>query len=952
MKKIITAAIVLLSITVSCFSAFAAYQTDMPQDIDDSEYKAAIEMCVMLNIMDISESMEFEGKTNVTRADLARIVMGMLNMKGLVTSAGTVDLETANGQDISDEWMGSSISGVKKAIQTPIFDDVPFDHENYVAIQFVADLGYMRGFGDGTFHPDDSVVFRDIIKVLVSLLGYERYAQDNGGYPDGYMYQAAKLDITKYLVLPQSSPVNKEQAAALICAALEADICNVENEVQYGKTLLTERFKVRKDTGIVAAVPKTGLYSAESEASDVTVKIGSNIYINNGIISEDMLGKRVTVYYDDNDGEGSLIYVVEREQDNDEKSFLYNDFDGYSNGRLKYFEGSKSTSKTAKISESAPVIVNGVYDDILKNIDFGEFADYPTDFRILDSNGDGTYDVLFINFYKTYIVRNVNTIENRIFVSDVTDTDSSAAVVTNNSKTRYLPIDFDEPGVEYRFFKDGSQVAMSGIRTDSIISVAESRNISGVKYVDIYISQTKVSGRVQSITDDTITINDTEYRLVPHANLSELKGGYAGTLYLDINNNVAAYGVDSGEYDYGVLMKCAISDDGESAVFKIFRKNTGKTEFLDAADKVKIGEKSYKPLEAVKVLGGNAMPQQLVAYKVNAEGKLREIMLATVYNNWNYSGDYEEKGSDITINRMDMGVLSTYTDASGNMGPGVRMDRRCFRLFFSDFIPADDITIFDLSSPDTSKWAVKTGTSNLSHNRVYDCAAYNVSYCNIASIMVIFPSESTDTRVKDVDYYDKDCVIVSDVLDAVDEDGNVVKQITGFVMGKQIVYTIDYNENKEKADQFHKGDVWQIDADSTNRITAATEILNGNQDFSNIKTIRKTLLGKTQIYESTVGIVKEAAPNAMVIGVDENTSNSDSYYITPGESSESSSAKHKLWITKIGVYGAGSTNLYWYNVHDKTVEVMSTNDLEPNDLVFVSSDYGATRQILVIKDYN
>lgn len=956
MKKIITAFAVLLSMTVSCFSAFA-YQTEMPQDTDESQYKPAIEMCTMLNIMDISESMEFEGQTIITRADLARITMGMLNMKGLVTESGEVDLDAANGQIISDEWMGSSIEGVKEAIKVPLFSDVDIDHEDYVAIQFAADLGLMNGYGDGSFGPENSVTFQDMIKVIVTLLGYDRYAIDNGGYPNGYMYMAARLELTKYINLPYDSTVTKEQAASLVCEALEADLCNVENEIQQGKNLLSEYFNIGKTTGVVTATSRTGLYSYETDAGENLVKIGSEIYENNSKVAENMLGKRITAYFEFNDdGQNILLYVIEKEEDNTEVSFDYDDFDGYSNERIKYYEDGSSSSKNAKIEDSAPVIVNGVYEDIIRNIDFESFADYSTDMRILDSDNDGIYDVLFINSYKTYIVRSVNTVENRIFVSDVTDPQSSSAVITNSAATRYTPIELDDSNIVFRFFSDGVETTIASVKTDSVISVAESQNNGGLKYIDIYISSNKISGTVNSVNDNIITINDTEYRKVPNANLAELKDGYTGTLYLDVNGKVAAYSVDSTAYDYGVLLLCDESEDGNSAVFRIFRKSTGKTEVLNAAEKVVIDKKSCTPKEALTVLGGDAMPEQLVAYKVNDAGELREIVRATVYDNWNYSGIYDDSGSDMTIDRMDMGILSTYTDKNGVIGPGVRMERQCFRLFFSDFIPADDIMIFDLSSSDTSKWSVKTGTSNLQHNRIYDCAAYNISYCNVASIMVIFPPDVlVGTNVTDVDYYDKDCFIVSNVVTAVDEDDNIVKQITGFATGQQIVYTIDYNENKSKADSFDVGDVWQIEADASNRITAATEILDGKQDFTTIKKIRQPLKGKSQsvVYESTVGIIKEASSTAMVVGVDENTASSDYQYLTPGEKEgQSDASNHKLWITKLGVYGAGSTNLYWYDVEAQTVEPKNLSDMEPNDLVFVSSDYGVTRQILVIKNYD
>ena len=105
------------------------------------------------------------------------------------------------------------------------------------------------------------------------------------------------------------------------------------------------------------------------------------------------------------------------------------------------------------------------------------------------------------------------------------------------------------------------------------------------------------------------------------------------------------------------------------------------------------------------------------------------------------------------------------------------------------------------------------------------------------------------------------------------------------------------------------------------------------------------------VYERTVGIVKEVGANSMVIGIDENSTNQGDYYKAPGITTESGITSDKLWITKIGVYGAGSTNVYWYDAKRKEVELKGINDIEPNDLVFVSSDYGAPRQILVIKNY-
>ena len=942
-KKIITAFVLALSLAASCIQAFA-FSTEMPQDTNASRFKPAIEMSVMLGIMDISESMEFEGSKSVTRAELADIALGMLNLRGIVNSEGEAEIEAANGQVISSDWMGSSISGAQAAVKVPKFSDVGFDNEDYAAIQFVSDLGIMSGYGDGTFRPEEPVLYKDMLKVIVTVLGYRLYAEKEGGYPAGYIRRAAALEIDEYVSLSENSTVTREEAAVLICNALEADICNEELETLDGVTLLSKYFNVSKTTGLVTALEKTGLYSEESGVDENGVKIGSDSFKAGGRFSDAMLGRRVTCYYEMDTRE--VIYVIEREGDNTEIAFDYSEFDSLNGRRLTYYTEDTGKTKTVTMAENAPVIVNGVYADIINNVDFEAFGEYSSDMRLLDSNSDGTYDVLFVNSYKTYIIRNVNAAEERIFVSDVTDASGGSAVIANSAGTSYIPIELND-GTVYRYFRDGAQTTIEALRTDTVISVAESQNVRGVKYTDIYISSVKISGTISLVNEEYIEVNGTRYDMVPNANLVDLRSGYTGTLYLDINNKVAAYSADSAAYDYAVLLGADVDADGVTVIFNMFRKNSGKLEWVKAAPKVVYNRKQHRATEVYETLGGAKMPYQFIAYKLNTDGLVSEIVTPTVYTSWNYSESDVPSGGDITIDRMSEGILSTYTNSTGDAGPGVRGTRKCFRTFFGDFIPADDIMIFDLSAADANNWSVKTGSSNLTHNRDYDCAAYNLSYGNLASIMVIFPTTvEYSSKVRDVSYYDKDCVIVSDLATGVDEDGTVVTQITGYSMGAIVNYRIEYEENKEKAEQIDIGDVWQFDVNSSGKVIAASEIFNSDQDLSAVKLVREGLMGTNQTsasFERSIGIVKEINGNALVVGIDENSTNQGTTYTAPG------AALNRLWVTKLGVYG--TTYVYWYDAEVNAVEMKSAGDLEPNDLVCISSDYGAVKQILVVKNY-
>ena len=50
---------------------------------------------------------------------------------------------------------------------------------------------------DTEFDPDANVTYVQAQKMLVSAIGYETYAQAQGGWPTGYKTYAASLDITK-----------------------------------------------------------------------------------------------------------------------------------------------------------------------------------------------------------------------------------------------------------------------------------------------------------------------------------------------------------------------------------------------------------------------------------------------------------------------------------------------------------------------------------------------------------------------------------------------------------------------------------------------------------------------------------------------------------------------------------------------------------------------------------
>jgi len=102
------------------------------------------------------------------------------------------------------------------------FSDVVSDFE---AILYASNMGIVIGFEDGTFRPDDKVIYQDVLTMIVRTLGYKG-AEMDAGYPSTYINKARELGITKGItstVIPSwTSNVARQDVATLLYNALFA----------------------------------------------------------------------------------------------------------------------------------------------------------------------------------------------------------------------------------------------------------------------------------------------------------------------------------------------------------------------------------------------------------------------------------------------------------------------------------------------------------------------------------------------------------------------------------------------------------------------------------------------------------------------------------------------------------------------------------------------------------
>ena len=78
-----------------------------------------------------------------------------------------------------------------------VFNDVTADYWGAGSIYALYSLGIVNGDENGNFNPELNISLQEAVKIMVSSLGYTAVANQNGGYPSGYMREASRLKLLK-----------------------------------------------------------------------------------------------------------------------------------------------------------------------------------------------------------------------------------------------------------------------------------------------------------------------------------------------------------------------------------------------------------------------------------------------------------------------------------------------------------------------------------------------------------------------------------------------------------------------------------------------------------------------------------------------------------------------------------------------------------------------------------
>ena len=212
MKKIIS-----ILLAAAMFISSVVLASENYSDIDDTApYANAVERLYDFGVMRGYEDGTFRPERTVTRAEAAALMCAAQNMHITWIEYG----EKLNIRE--GEIAGISGDGWKN-----LFSDVDENHWAclYIMCSTTMYPQIINGYGDGTFRPDDTITYAEFIKMCVCLLGYSDLAEKNGGYPNGYMMQAAELGLTNGLdAIANDYGITRADAAIILSNTLEAPL--------------------------------------------------------------------------------------------------------------------------------------------------------------------------------------------------------------------------------------------------------------------------------------------------------------------------------------------------------------------------------------------------------------------------------------------------------------------------------------------------------------------------------------------------------------------------------------------------------------------------------------------------------------------------------------------------------------------------------------------------------
>ncbi|MBP3360717.1 MAG: S-layer homology domain-containing protein [Clostridia bacterium] len=581
LHRIAAILLLLAFLPVNCCIAadHTAEKLDMYSGKELKAYEDSAEIFRHLQIFEVEEDIQ----SIVTRAQFVGLLTKLLGINDFLESAGA----EGRYKDLNDN--------------------------NAYEMEYAVSHGLINEYSRDEFRPDDYILFEDAVRGILNGLGYGFVVEAEDSGKDealAYISRAASAGILKGVSQTKGYPVTYGKLLTMLKNALSAElVCRTysDSEKKYfiseSSTILNKVYKCEEREGIVTANSYTDIKSGLDGTKGI-IKIDDCLY-EYPELSESLIGQRVKYYVREDKGSEALMYVFSVQED---KDFLFIDgeeIESFENRQYEYYDKAVKKRRQA-IPSGCVIIYNGkTVTDFFQQQDRIRMIPESGFVRFIDNNKDGRFDVCVIESYETFVVGAVDREKQEIF--------------DKYTSGKHLSLDGINDDLIFIENLNGAAAAFQSIKVNQVLSAAVSADN---KLVRIIVSDRSVSGVIERMDEDSVTVNGTEYKL----NCDDMQGfgaGKNGRFLLDKDNKIVCFEPEPG-VSMGYLIRASIDDSDSTLSLKVLN-SAGSVELLSCAGalyiddvRVKSHEQGYDILKAAGIPG-------VFTYISNSDGDICKI---------------------------------------------------------------------------------------------------------------------------------------------------------------------------------------------------------------------------------------------------------------------------------------------------------------------------------------
>jgi len=726
----------MLALTMCCGLAISGVSAETESGLTD-EQADALDVLRQMEIISDFYDYNVALEENVTRADFANIVARIIN------------LETYSGNNT-------------------YYYDVPQSHYGYNAICALTQAGILKGTASKIFRPDEPIEYAAAYKILLAIMGYDERAEALGGYPMGYLQVAARVGLVDSA--PADDYMTRGEMLTVIFRAVKTEMYEpvwitsdgmTHYTVSENETLLTLYHDIYYGKATVNGAEMCSLNGVTlTEADEVVLDKG--IY-KTKVSLNDMLGEQIEyfMHYDKAKEEGTVIWaettgatdviVIEEGQKSgfDKASFT-----------LSYITDS-GRAKSVNLKRSITVIYNGK--EVDRDID--KIFERPY-YSVKLIKGQTEYETAIVREYSNIVVESIDTKDFVIYDA-----------AHNNQ-----PVKLDENLYDYISIRnaENTKISFSDISAGDVLSIFLSKD---EKMIEVLVSSRIVSGVVKQVgktgKKTQITIDDTAYIKAENAEFDIPAVGTNTTLYINHKGFVAYAGkmLSNSSAVYVIQVKKIENAFDEELKFRVLKED-GTVAYLDAAKTVVIdgkkAENADEIINAFKDRNTGEHLSQLALINVNKDGKINKIDTAYV------RPDVEDIRYTLSVD-LDRTVDASYRwmgyfTANRNEAAGQTYTKNAAIL-------NDNTKIFKIP---TSLSAEDKDFTVITKGSLYDYEKHTIKTYKVSDRPGY--TKWMEIEAKTGTVYESKTILVSDVIDVLDESGEVRRAIVGYQGNTEVTY--------------------------------------------------------------------------------------------------------------------------------------------------------------------